>query len=732
MAANISETAWNEMVNMIRELEEQVRKQKEPTVGYLTNKKSFQNFPKYSGKPDAYEQWKFKFCNFLYEEPGWIAIVQLLDRMLTTPTAEELTSFRDNLVKSNIPGITSTGDLTMKSHQLYLCLCSALEGPSLTSIQNLEVNEDFVGFRAWLKVAHECTHMSSQRVQSLVVRIHQPKRVKRYCEVNPAIDSWEHDLKNYELHERTTLADAMKVYALRQIVPEELDRDIYKNNSLTDYESTKNYVQTQVNIRRDLPKNGVVPMEVDAAYRADVEARRAMLANMSWGTSKYDEKQCDHDHGQGDHKGADDTPEQETDAEKSINALFELVKIGGDTAIHAAQALSMVKGGGNGKGSQKGGGKGKSWGKGFDGNCSHCGKYGHRLNECRIKDKEMEEWRASKGKSQGKGWDQGGKSWGKSGKGGSNYGGNYGKGGKGGYGGGGYGGGYGKGGANYMNNDWAASSAATSWAFSLEKGVPGQGDDAFKSATKTFSSTGKLISTFGPPPGLNSFEVLNNDAGEEDDEEVEQEYNSNFPGLLKNYSKGSVRRAINEYEKKTQPQEKKKKREYRKVNECFLFEKQPVQKELNALPSAAVPDDNGYIKITGVMDSGASESVAPTSMCPQYDVRPSPGSIAGQNYLSASNGVMYNVGEQVLDVVTNTGKESKVKYQIVDKVSRPLNSISEICDAGGPNGQHVIFGRTGGVILNLDTGDQTPFGRTEGIYTMDMWVKPREGFARRD
>ena len=726
MAAQITEEQWREMVAKIKELEERLQKEKEPTIGFLTNKKHFSNVAKYSGKSEAYDQWKFKFCNFLYEELGWIAIVQRLDRMLTTPTQDEFMTFRSELCQGNIPGIKDAGDLTMKSHQLYLCLCSVLDGPPLTSIQNLEVTDDFVGFRAWLKVAHECTHMSSQRVQSLVVRIHQPKRVKRYSDVNPAIDEWESILKQYELLEKTKVADAMKVYALRQIVPEELDRDIYKNNSLDGYEATKNYVQTQVNIRRDLPKSGgTVPMELDAAYRADVEARNSMLANLGWGTQKCDEKECDHNHhGQGDNSHGDYNAEEEKDEAKPINALYELVKAGGDTAIHAAQALSMIKGG---KG--KSNGKGKSWGDNnaepFQGNCSHCGKWGHRKTQCRILDREMDAWRASNGKSQGKGSQGKGKGWGKSGKGFQESWNNFGKGGK---------SGYGKGGANYMgNNDWANSSAATSWAFSLEKVKPGQDAEGFTPAART--STGKLIATLGAPPGLNLnyFDALESDENEEEVNELTEEYMSEYRRQypdMKNYSKGSVRRAINEIEKKTQPQPKKKKRMY-KPAEVFMFEKQPVQKEINAF-AAATPDSDGYIKITGVMDSGASESVAPPTMCPQFDIKPSPGSIIGQNYLSASNGVMYNVGEQILDVVTSTGKESAVKYQMVDKVTRPLNSISEICDAGGLKGQHVIFGRSGGVILNLDTGDQTPFSRADGIYTMDMWVKPKQGFARRD
>ena len=133
---------------------------------------------------------------------------------------------------------------------------------------------------------------------------------------------------------------------------------------------------------------------------------------------------------------------------------------------------------------------------------------------------------------------------------------------------------------------------------------------------------------------------------------------------------------------------------------------------------------DGWVRVRGVMDSGASEPVAPPDMCPHCDFVPSPGSIAGQGYVSASDGVMPNLGEQLLDVVTADGYDAQVKYQMAN-VSRPLNSVSEICDAGGDRGQYVIFGRGGGAIINLETGRQTPFDREEGICMLDLWVKPK-------
>ena len=63
------------------------------------------------------------------------------------------------------------------------------------------------------------------------------------------------------------------------------------------------------------------------------------------------------------------------------------------------QLLSLVKGKGKGKG--KDGGKGYGGGKNnpqrFDGNCHHCGVYGHRIANCWKKDQEVE----NKGKGKG-------------------------------------------------------------------------------------------------------------------------------------------------------------------------------------------------------------------------------------------------------------------------------------------------------------------------------------------
>jgi hypothetical protein len=164
-----------------------------------------------------------------------------------------------------------------------------------------------------------------------------------------------------------------------------------------------------------------------------------------------------------------------------------------------------------------------------------------------------------------------------------------------------------------------------------------------------------------------------------------------------------------------------------------MFLKEPAFKELN--PVITEKQDQGWVYVKGVVDSGASASVAHPGLCPEYPVNPSAGSRSGQRFVSASGDVIENLGEQCLDVVTEDGSEGQVLYQSAD-VARPLNSVTELCDAGGKDGQLVVFSKWGGMIWNPATNRRVPFQREDGVYQLGFWVKPKKkegeasGFTR--
>jgi hypothetical protein len=246
-----------------------------------------------------------------------------------------------------------------------------------------------------------------------------------------------------------------------------------------------------------------------------------------------------------------------------------------------------------------------------------------------------------------------------------------------------------------------------------------------------------------PPPGLtqepfssksqwqafwseDNEEISDAEQKAKDMREMEANYHDEYPkATMSNYSKSSVRRCENTPKPKFRPIDKTAKKSLN------IFEKVPIRKDLNPVTRPVVPSPNeqGWRKMKSVMDSGANESVAHPGHNPDYPVVPSPGSLIGQKYVSASGDDIENEGEQVLEVVTMQGVPMKQKYQSA-QVHRPLNSISEICDAGGASGQFVLFSKWGGIVLNPENGRRVPFDREDGIYTMGMWVRPKSAHRR--
>ena len=670
----------------------------------LTSKRSFQNVPNYPGKPEQYQEWHFKMVTFLGEVEGWRDLLIEIEKLTLEPTVHELKEIQHKMTEK-IPKF----DMKNYNRELYTVLCMNLTDKALVGIQNLSGDTDKNGFVGWWKLAMECNAMTSQKLQGLNGKIHSPKRVKKYSEVLSAIDEWEKYLKLFELHDGK-VSESTKVYCLRQMVPEELEKDIIRlSSNFKTYGEAKAYISEQVIIRRDMkPTGGPVPMEVD-----NINVMKKQLAWLRGDEGAWPEepKQEDaepvaaHDGGRGVQ------PEDQCGACDEMSAMKDCL----------SELCSLAKG----KGKGGFGGKGK-----FEGNCSFCGVYGHRMNQCWKKDKEMEALRAKGG---GKGDQKGKGSWG-------SWGGDFGK--KGNWGGknqggkgnwkGGYGGGKGKGAYGLDQGGWGNAQG-----YQPNQGMPWMVCNLESKVPEA-------------PPGLGGgFEVLRCSEVEEDEEMNDEDFpaftvqqKTGKPKMprMGNYSKNMVRKTKSEEHKKFVKKEceepattvKTSGGTWEDFNRALMCLYPKVQsKELNPFIGAK-PDEYGWTPLTGVMDSGASESVGPPSMCPSYPITSSPGSRAGQEYVSASEHTITNQGEQLLNVMTQDWREANVKYQIAD-VTRPLNAVSEICDAGGAGGQYVIFGKHGGWIVNPEQNTQTEFQREGGVYTMTVWVKPREenvGFPR--
>ena len=227
---------------------------------------------------------------------------------------------------------------------------------------------------------------------------------------------------------------------------------------------------------------------------------------------------------------------------------------------------------------------------------------------------------------------------------------------------------------------------------------------------------GKPIST--PVSTHNCFDALREDDTELDVPEAEMVMTS--PCLAKpligTWEPLSQEEEVQRCQKHTNP-----------INGLFL---EPVQ--LNQ-----ISQEPRWVKLDVVVDSGAAESVAPTSMAPWVPVSPSEGSKNGIAYTSASGDKLQNQGEQTVEVLTEEGVAGKATFQIVD-VNRALCSVAKMCDKGNT----VVFDADGGYVQNAQ-GHISYFRRENNVYVMSIYTlepgtagnqqceEARQGFHRR-
>ena len=127
-----------------------------------------------------------------------------------------------------------------------------------------------------------------------------------------------------------------------------------------------------------------------------------------------------------------------------------------------------------------------------------------------------------------------------------------------------------------------------------------------------------------------------------------------------------------------------------------------------------------------VIDSGAADHVADTREAPGYEVAPSQGRRQGECWKTASGDLIPNRGEMVLDM--QSGNSSITSTFQVGAISRPLWSVSKLCDAG----YTVTLDSEKAVVVHQASGRQmTEFPRRGALYACDMMLRnPRHKGAK--
>ena len=130
------------------------------------------------------------------------------------------------------------------------------------------------------------------------------------------------------------------------------------------------------------------------------------------------------------------------------------------------------------------------------------------------------------------------------------------------------------------------------------------------------------------------------------------------------------------------------------------------------------------------MDSGAHDNVIPRRMLRgRCRIRPSEASRAGIHYVAANNGRIANEGEVRLNLEAPNGeggtRQIGSTFQSA-RVTRPLMSVSQICD----HGFKCVFEKDKATVVDQNMNTQFVCERRGGLYMAPMKLKSPAPFQR--
>ena len=122
-----------------------------------------------------------------------------------------------------------------------------------------------------------------------------------------------------------------------------------------------------------------------------------------------------------------------------------------------------------------------------------------------------------------------------------------------------------------------------------------------------------------------------------------------------------------------------------------------------------------------MVDSGASETVMPEESLRCVATQVSEASKRGVMYEVANGQRIANLGEKIVEGLTDgEGHLRRFTAQVCD-ISKPLLSVKRLIESG----HAVTFDSSGGCITHVASGDQIWLNEKDGMYSLKLWVPTR-------
>ena len=151
----------------------------------------------------------------------------------------------------------------------------------------------------------------------------------------------------------------------------------------------------------------------------------------------------------------------------------------------------------------------------------------------------------------------------------------------------------------------------------------------------------------------------------------------------------------------------------------FIGEVNPMEKHYPKGINAVGHQEWKNMPFPMLVDSGAADTILPSSWFNDHKMVDSEGSLQGAFYMSAAGQPILNEGERTLAMITGDAQMRKMTFQVA-KTTKALASVSKIVG----NGNVVVFDADGSYILNKQSGEVTWLREENGVYLLDVQVAP--------
>jgi hypothetical protein len=540
---------------------------------------------------------------------------------------------------------------------------------------------DGCGLDLWRRLHSEWQGAAPQVVAAKARRFQDPARCGNILQLWEIMPAWE-QLGEEVIAGGLPMPDWLRANALEKLLPNDMVKTIVGRPELADYHPKMSWVRAQMeHAKSNARADSLTPARKKDAMDVD-------MGNFEKESGEYGE------------------PGPQF-MEYIANAIYAISKGKGK----GKGGGNFAKGGKPGKGNPKGGkpgnlagGEGKGGKSTFEGSCHHCGKYGHRKNECRTLDAEMAKKAINNVDDSVDGQSEGSSE---------------------------------PAPAPEAEEDvwWMGAPLCSIRPETTSQDLKGHSNKNYlHQSRRSTICTNRADQLFAPIAPFENIVISHRfDALQEEDEGPTPRESILCPIAVKTArapasSPISAEKRREEGQKagsshhleKDWEEKRRKKRKYVRfdmtvdllTDDRADFKAAVGDQTLNALGTKTP----GAVLIEAVVDSGAADPVARAGTFAGKTM-PSVMSKAGRKYRGPDGTCIPNEGQQQVQFASDEGHQCGMTWQIAD-VERPLLAVSHLSAAGNK----VVFGKAGGEIINIATGKKIAFQRRGGVYVLRMWV----------